>query len=238
MLIIQFFCNNNRIYECDYLFIEEIDGEEYFIHLYGISSAIDIKVSRLEIRVSLKNKNDKTLNTLYEVSLFGFKPFMTELDNTLCLKSKINFSDDYYLYDQNVVDLLYSWVYENPIRLNKYIITTELYNFTSLIFSGTRKFDKYNNEIIVKGKEITNYIHFYNVLAYSMLGYKKYLASNLDALYDSLSKNKELFKLKKNRIIISDYSILESTLDMYKENYLKNILTIFKEFNFFIKKLN
>jgi len=221
----------NIIIYCKYIFIEKITKNKFGIY-FKSKKTNNIKKERFEsekIRVQfIINRNNE------EIIINEFKIFTDiknrNLNSNFYLEGFIDFIDDYYEYNQEVIDLLCFWNNNSTLLNSKK--ETWTYTLATLIYSGLPINIPFDKTVYIDGNHIISKYHFFNILAEKLLGEKKYIGSNLDALYSSL-KGSNIKQSKNSSVIkISNFLKLKIIFKPYGVNYLSEILSILNEFGF------
>jgi len=199
-----------------------------FIYIYHSDNfLVDnflIGVNRIEII------NDFTIKTPYLNIIFTKANILTISKTYTKLEGFIR-EEDGYLYDQNVIDILYNWdrgkivdwKSKNEEFKESYITACSLRNYKQFIFINSE--DK-----ILDGNKINSINEIYIMLGELFYGIGGFFGSGIDGLYDYLidvGKNNSLDKM--SLFIINK----ENLISKLKEDYYNNFVKILKS-----KKLN
>lgn len=219
MFYCKLFIENKEEIRFDYLFNESTDNEkEDIVHIFSTEHSINLENYTGKILIVGYWSEDR--NGIFKLEI--------DVSNlSLVNKSKfsliglVKYSNDYYYYDQLIVDLLYQWGDLN-FAYEKMIKKTYLYNFVTMLTSGVPKITKLNSPVVIEGDCILNEYHFYNELAELFLGKGAYFASSPAGLYDTLRRNREYLEIHKPTLIIKNYKVLEEVLKIQHTNDIKD----------------
>lgn len=230
----ELYYNNEKICEIDYVYLE--DDTSLYLYNLLLENIIDIQEGeRINFIGYITNKNkEKVFIIEYELILTKFLKCSKDA-NCLVLECKIDFSDANYDYDQDLVDLFYFWnkskIYDS-FRKNQWI-----YTFATLLYSGVPQTLPNNKTLTIKGKEIESKYGFFNTFGELFIGKRGYIGSGLDSLIDTFREAKLKNIVHENIINITDYELLVEKMNFYGENYLDEIICIFKEYGFTVNKI-
>lgn len=230
----EIYISKKKVFNCEYISIEEDYSSDldniYFKNIKNLSNACEVKDS-LEVICKISNKNNEE-SILSIFTLIPKKEIKINKEPSgFMIVCDVEYSEDYYFYDQSLIDLFYFWnndFYRN-IKKNE-----RIYNLATLIYSGIPDSISGNKIVNIKGNEINNIFHFFNIIAEELIGEKSYIGSNLDSLHEILKNNKT-----NNSITINffQHKNLSDTLDHHREKYFEEIKNIFLENNVVVNLL-
>lgn len=241
--------NKNTIAHCHYLYLGDDCFNDFFIagkyydevwnlslfeikikDEYILEEGVnyDISINIITPENSIKNFNKIGITPLHSVYL--------ENSKSITMNCKIDFIDEednpcYSDYNQPMIDLFYHWE-NNDSAYTHNMKCTSLYTKATLNYAGVPQKIALNSIITLDGEAIFSTYHFYNTLSELLLGEKRYIASNLDALEDSLQCCSIEKDVNKNVITIINSDKLERTLQSNLDNYLAIFIEIMENFGF------
>lgn len=248
MIEIEVFKKESLITKCNYIYIDEYSMDHFYIRGNYYDEVYYLSLFNLKENQNLLKEHTDYVVIVNIKKLSGEIVTLTKLKITclqdVLLKSNgntnfaciIDFSDEeeeytYRDYNQPLLALYNDWN-ENNINTIENMKCTPLYTTAALYISGVPNNISFDKSILIDGEKIYSIYHFYNVLAELLLGEKRYIASNLDSLKDSLnccSINKES---NNNRIKIINYNYLKTIFESQLDDYLKIFTETMTSFGF------
>lgn len=214
MLLITLTYKNKLLAEAFNIHITEIepDTEKYRVslHLTNAAHALDVSIGkRLTLIVQMKNRNGAMfiLNTA-TVTIDRIE--RTAKSDVIDLFCDLQVRDDYYAYDQDLLDhIRHYWQPEEMESIDRSQFTEEehcLYMRALLFWHGVPDKLDLQSKYCLEGNKVKNKCDLFICLGELFIGERGYIGNNLDALHECLfetvkTKTAILFEIKSARAL-------------------------------------
>lgn len=185
------------------------------------------KDDKLKIYIKVKNKKGKYII----LNLFAIVVYSVDYEGEeIKIVGSVNFSNDYYSFNQGLVDHINNYWNDPKQQINKDLFKKSDYGYyldTLLLWNGVPEKIELKPKYILDGKNIYNQDDLYIHIGELFMGNRGYFGNNLDALEDCFRSVKESLQ---NENFILELRNNERLVSKLGSDYLKNLIEVFNEF--------
>lgn len=231
--------------ECEYIRLSDEwkDGLNY-LYIYGVKKLNDNSIKSidsekcLKLYVNIFNEGGVPVKfcliqcRLHNDCLVKENMFMVvEVDHDFLEESDYEY-DVYrtYYYDQDQLDIFYLWDNDKTGLFLEKFKHQYAYSRACHLYSGYPPKKMLNKHIVIDGAAISSIYHFYNLLAERFFGFRAYIGTNLDVLYEGFLEMYTYIDFENSTIKIENASVLNDTFNAYRSDYLKDFIEVMSEF--------